>query len=87
MTTPNKAYAGTTTPATPARVRGPIFASMKGVMGVEYPCGHFIPGPISGEAGARVKDAFARITPCPHCYPGGAAFIRRVSEGVLGGAR
>ena len=45
-------------------------------MGIEHPCGHFVPGPISGEAGARVKDIFTQIAPCPTCYPKGAAFHR-----------
>ena len=47
-------------------------------MGIEYACGHFVPGPISGEAGARVKDALARIAPCPVCYPKGAAYHRKL---------
>jgi hypothetical protein len=47
-------------------------------MGLEYGCGHFVPGPISGEAGARVKDAMARLAPCPVCYPKGAMFHREM---------
>jgi hypothetical protein len=50
-----------------------------GVIGLEYGCGCFIPGAISGEAGARVKDIFRRISPCPKCYPRGAAFANEMA--------
>jgi hypothetical protein len=55
---------------------GPAFASQKGVLGILFPCGHFRPGPLPGEAGARVKTALARVIPCEVCYPGGAHFIQ-----------
>lgn len=78
--TPLKEYSKDKAPARGARKRGPVFASRQGVIGVEYGCGHFVPGPISGEAGARVKDTLVRMSRCPVCFPGGAHFHKEMLD-------
>jgi len=84
MTTPLHSKIESVEAQLPRRTRGPIFAIKNGVMGLDFACGHFIPGAIKGEEGARVKDALAMISPCPKCWPLGANFHRAmVADAML----